>query len=84
MRCCMTARGHAASELREIYLVADAQSTVFRRCPCMLLTRAHNQCTQVRFYHMIGNAVCPPVIQAIASQMLQAGLVDSCPDVASL
>ncbi len=32
--------------------------------------------TQIRFYHMIGNAVVPPVIEAIAKQMLAAGLLD--------
>ncbi len=32
--------------------------------------------TQIRFYHMIGNAVAPPVIEAIAKQMLATGLFD--------
>ena len=29
----------------------------------------------IRFYHMIGNAVAPPVVEAIARQMLAAGLI---------
>jgi len=29
----------------------------------------------LRLYHMIGNAVCPPVVQSIAVEMLKAGLL---------
>jgi len=31
----------------------------------------------MRFYHMIGNAVVPPVIEEIAKEMLLAGLLPS-------
>ena len=39
-------------------------------------THTHNTHTQIRFYNMIGNAVVPPVVEAIAKQMLAAGLLD--------
>ena len=28
-----------------------------------------------RFYHMIGNAVCPPVVAAVVREMLRAGVL---------